>query len=226
MAKRKAICDDFGKVCTGCTTYKPFEMFSAQTRMWDGRQSRCKACYAEKAIQYRKYTPCVRCGAAKEYGVPKGAKLCLQCAKSCSECNKNVRHKQRTRCLVCILRSNRDCAARPESQIKNRITRIASKYKVSRDVACALSVIDKCQCCGKGFRTSRNRHVDHCHATGAVRGVVCFQCNAALGHLSDDCGKVTAVLGYLAKYKNGREDIEKAIHCLRLLLEIEYPPCK
>jgi hypothetical protein len=26
--------------------------------------------------------------------------------------------------------------------------------------------------------------------------------------------------------KNGREDIEKAIHCLRLLLEIEYPQSK
>jgi hypothetical protein len=35
----------------------------------------------------------------------------------------------------------------------------------------------------------------------------------------------SSVIRYVTRHreKNGREDIEKAIHCLRLLLEIEYP---
>lgn len=36
----------------------------------------------------------------------------------------------------------------------------------------------------------------------------------------------SSVIRYVTRHreKNGREDIEKAIHCLRLLLEFEYPP--
>jgi hypothetical protein len=35
----------------------------------------------------------------------------------------------------------------------------------------------------------------------------------------------SSVIRYVTRHreKNGREDIEKAIHCLRLLLELEYP---
>ncbi|WP_331283873.1 endonuclease VII domain-containing protein [Streptomyces sp. H39-S7] len=40
-------------------------------------------------------------------------------------------------------------------------------------------------------------HVDHCHETGRVRGVLCFNCNSALGKLRDDPDAMRRALAYL-----------------------------
>jgi hypothetical protein len=39
--------------------------------------------------------------------------------------------------------------------------------------------------------------VDHCHATGKVRGLLCRTCNSAIGFLRDDETLVAAALAYL-----------------------------
>ncbi|WP_329391128.1 endonuclease VII domain-containing protein [Streptomyces sp. NBC_01351] len=40
-------------------------------------------------------------------------------------------------------------------------------------------------------------HVDHCHETGRVRGVLCFNCNTAIGKLGDDPDVARRVVTYL-----------------------------
>ncbi len=41
-------------------------------------------------------------------------------------------------------------------------------------------------------------HVDHCHDTGRIRGLLCFRCNSALGNLRHDPEVIGRALEYVA----------------------------
>lgn len=46
-------------------------------------------------------------------------------------------------------------------------------------------------------RNRRVQVIDHCHATGRVRGLLCYGCNSALGILGDNVAGIKRALEYL-----------------------------
>lgn len=60
---------------------------------------------------------------------------------------------------------------------------------ISQDGACAIcrTVVDR-------------PHIDHNHASGVVRGLLCIQCNVGLGQFRDDATLLTAAISYVKGY--------------------------
>lgn len=46
--------------------------------------------------------------------------------------------------------------------------------------------------------------VDHCHKTGIVRGLLCFNCNVSIGRLRDDPKLLAAAIRYLRERRSDR----------------------
>jgi len=57
----------------------------------------------------------------------------------------------------------------------------------------------KCKLCLTSFTTliSKNIHIDHCHTTNKVRGVLCLHCNTGLGYFKDNTRTLTKAINYL-----------------------------
>ena len=58
-----------------------------------------------------------------------------------------------------------------------------------------------CAICGS--RPGGRLFVDHDHATGQVRELLCLQCNSALGQLKDDPNLAVAAAAYLIRHQEG-----------------------
>lgn len=56
---------------------------------------------------------------------------------------------------------------------------------------------DKCAICLSPNTNKRNWHVDHCHDSGQVRGLLCHHCNLLLGNARDNPVILQAAISYL-----------------------------
>lgn len=57
-----------------------------------------------------------------------------------------------------------------------------------------------CKLCGKPPKVGgKSLHVDHCHKTRRVRGLLCGPCNGAIGQLGDDLAGLRRAARYLVR---------------------------
>lgn len=57
-----------------------------------------------------------------------------------------------------------------------------------------------CAICGNVLDGGRQTHLDHNHATGQVRGVLCRGCNHGIGHFRENVEMMMSAIRYLEKY--------------------------
>lgn len=211
------------KTCTRCKFHKPLDEYSGHPKAADGKQSQCKACFAERARLRKAGRPCKSCGAPLPATAKPRARQCSDCLAKCTSCKTALRVPAQRLCTECQAAKDKQRKAPKEVKLRERVTRIKTKYKVRPALAAALAVVSTCEACGKKQTRAGEMHIDHCHGTGKVRGVLCFNCNAALGHVGDDQDRLRNLLAYLERKADFKTmpDLQKARHYVDLLIELE-----
>ena len=79
-----------------------------------------------------------------------------------------------------------------------RKRRMMTTYKITAEKYDELNSINKCQCCGKNKKEFvKGLSIDHCHKSGEVRGMLCTNCNTAIGLFDDNPDIMRKAIGYL-----------------------------
>lgn len=110
---------------------------------------------------------------------------------SCKQCKSgyNAKHYQKNRENY-ITR-----AKKYKEDNKDKI--LADRYNTTEKVISDLfEKKDSCEICG----TITNLVVDHCHADGKIRGLLCSKCNVALGFLGDTTDDILLRLSQVQQY--------------------------
>ncbi|MYQ48144.1 recombination endonuclease VII [Streptomyces sp. SID4985] len=163
------------KRCGKCGRDLAPAAFARDRNRHDGLQAYCRECVARySAAHYRRRREALGKPVREKVDVPFGHKLCRACGevKPHSEWNRNATASDglSTRC--------RSCRA-----ARGRQDHLKRNYGLSESERDALIAAQGGVCCI--CLSAPPAHVDHCHETGRVRGVLCFSCNAALGQFKD-----------------------------------------
>lgn len=158
------------KVCRRCKTEKATSAFHKAKKAADGLQGFCKTCAKTAYDQWREDN-----------------------RDKVNERMRNVRaewtEERRAHSRVWQRDYNRE---------KNRFR----KYGLTKEDY--LRMVDEqngmCAICQKPYDWETSAlHIDHCHVTGRVRGLLCHSCNKGLGHFYDDVANLARAVDYLKK---------------------------
>lgn len=83
---------------------------------------------------------------------------------------------------------------------------VSNKYRITIDEYREMFVRqdNKCAICGREgevIKGSQSLHVDHCHSTKKVRGLLCRDCNLGIGRMKDDVENLKKAILYLQESK-------------------------
>ena len=81
-----------------------------------------------------------------------------------------------------------------------RITSAANNYNITKERAEELYAQTNCNICSRKLTSYKRKHIDHCHETGRVRGILCSQCNVGLGMFQDDPERLAKAITYLSPF--------------------------
>ena len=185
------------KPCTKCATRLPPSAFS--------RDARAQYKYTKTSLQ----TWCKGCH--KDF-VPNPRQPNAEETRLCRKCNREL--PLSPECFYMSKKSAtglgswcKECRRKDASEwLKNntahgrstrRAWKLKTKYRIDQDVYLRMMTeqSNRCAICKTIF--IETPHIDHCHATMKVRGLLCFKCNNMLGLAKDSISAMHNAIRYI-----------------------------
>jgi hypothetical protein len=198
--KAAAMLADNKAKCQSCRSVRPLDHFPRKgIGMMSARRTKCLDCAGPRTRKLFIGVELIR----------RGLRRCSCCgtAKALHEMQSNPQYIVGSTCLDCCIvkgRGRKDSASARDAYLI-RLYGVTSDWYEStlRDQG------GGCAICGSA-RTDRGKwlHVDHCHDTGVVRGILCSSCNKTegavrrhLAHIGRDASEyLSAVAAYMERW--------------------------
>lgn len=163
------------RTCKKCGEAKPAtaEFFNRHAGCKDGLRSECRECHKTRMRSYYQANSAERRAKTAEYAAVNAERV------------REYRRRYREHRGEALAASNRAATLMREYGLTPEAY---MDLFVAQDGHCAICLAEP---------KTRRLCVDHDHETGAVRGLLCPPCNAALGRFGDNEAGVLRVLNYL-----------------------------
>ena len=189
------------KTCPDCKVVKPLTGFPRNARRPDGRGMYCSSCMSirNRASRARKAAAEGRTLRVRRE-VPDGQRWCPDC-KTIKPLTDFPRNKSGTRGYGGYCKPCHNAKGKATYQ---RLYGSTREYHLRRRYGITGADVDamvaaqggSCAVCD-----GKPEHVDHDHKTGKVRGLLCFNCNQALGNVRDDPAVLQGLIDYLRRHR-------------------------
>jgi hypothetical protein len=151
---------------------------------------------------------CTKCNATKpmtSFG-RKGNWWCLECRRAYAAKWRQENHESHRLQKLAWRQSNRDRVNEVRRKYRQNNRHVTLRESLRRKYDIGLQEYNEmlarsgglCAICGKQMN---GPCVDHDHATGLVRDLLCRNCNQGLGHFHDNIADLEAAIAYLKKHK-------------------------
>lgn len=197
------------KRCSGCKLNLSLDSFNNQSSSKDGKNGYCRTCHRRIVREWREKNPeKVRQDAKKYYDRNRsrnaGREPDLTATKRCTACKQLKLGSEFyvDRGTYDILsRSCRQCGAAAALASYHRYPDQKRERHIRNRYGITLERFNEmlqrqgggCAVCGE----TEKMVVDHCHATGKVRGALCIRCNTGLGGFRDRADLLRRAIEYL-----------------------------
>ncbi len=182
------------------------QRLASTTALRSGEVTRCVTCTSSRR------TVCEDCKVTISYFVRKGSGPSPRWCEECHRVRRNKRQRERRASMSEAERKEKSQRDRKyREKIKTADPMFHRRNNLRRQYGLTLEDFEellrtqngRCAICNSESpgKRSKNWHVDHDHATGVVRGILCSHCNIALGNFGDDIERMRKAIEYIERGK-------------------------